>query len=233
MRLLKLASTLTLLSTIALGASLSGGCADNLATVYVDHVIGYDSENYECVIEPAFDGPGLTTGRYDYFAGNPYYVRLVVGNQLVPQGDNDLLRAETSRIAIQGAVINTYDGSGNSVLASFTSRASGTIQPDDSEDPGLSAFGIPIIQTQPVLPVGNYQIGIEVFGETLGGTNVESGEFLFPVEILPYGYYSSCDSNDTLFENEDRNPCGVLSQDGGLVSCNDRPDEVCDRCINP
>lgn len=230
MRLTKLAPALTLLGLVAATSSLLGGCVDNRATLYIDHVAAFSSEDDSCELDASLEGLQLGSGSYDQFAGNPYFITVVVGNQLAPLGDNDTLRPETSRIQIQGAVISVTAPQGGTSVDAFTVPFAGIVHPDDSEDPGLAAMRFPILPASPLLDPGNYLVSIVIFGETLAGTDVETGEFVFPVDVLEYGSLSSCSSYSTLLDEGRINPCGG-SQDGYVVPCGNRTDGVrCGSC---
>jgi hypothetical protein len=231
MRLKKLFSALSLLSLCSVGAFASTGCVDNRTTLFISGVAGFQPGD-TCEVDVSLSGSQLLSGSYDPLPGVPYYAWLIVANGLQPLGSNDTLRPETSRIQLQGAEISITGASGGSAAPAFTINFAATIHPDDSEDPGLAVLPVPIVPPTLNLGPGDYQVGITVFGETLGGTDVESGDFSFPVTIVPDGSFTVCASAATLDE-ELIHPCGALAQDGYVFPCSDVPTAGCQSACTP
>lgn len=225
MRLKKLFSALSLLSLCSLGALAFGGCADNRTTLFISGVAGFQPGD-TCEVDVSLSGTQLLSGSYDPLPGVPYVAWLIIANGMQPLGDNDTLRPETSRIQLQGAEISISAASGGSAAPAFTINFAATIHPDESEDPGLAVLPVPIVPPTLNLGPGDYQVGITVFGETLGGTEVESGDFSFPVTIVPGGSFTVCESAAALPE-EFVHPCGALAQDGYVFPCADVPTAGC------
>lgn len=211
---MRLVPALVTLSLIASAALASGGCVENRTTMYIESVLGQSSDSDECDITP----PGeifVASGSYDPGAGRPYVAYLVVANQMVPLGDNDTLRPETSRIQLEGAEVRVPGEEG------YTVPFTATVHPDASTDPGYVTVGVPILRSS-VSPDDLYEVSIVVFGKTLGGLNVESGEFVFPITVVDSGDFAYC---GTLAEMNDEgfrvDPCGRFGQDGFLYPCSD------------
>lgn len=231
MRLKKLFSALSLLSLCSLGALASSGCADNRTSLFISGVAGFQSGD-TCEVDVSLSGTQLLSGSYDPLPGVPYYAWLIVANGLQPLGDNDTLRPETSRIQLQGAEISISSSTGGGAPPAFTINFAATIHPDESEDPGLAVLPVPIVPASLGLAPGDYQVAITVFGETLGGTNVESGDFSFPVTVVPEGSFTRCVSSDELSEGL-VHPCGALAQDGYVFPCTDVPTAGCQSVCSP
>jgi hypothetical protein len=137
---------------------------------------------------------------------------------LQPLGDNNTLRPETSRITLEGAEISISGAAGGPGAAPFTSRFSGTIYPDDSEDPGLAVVEVPIPLYGLGLASGQYDISIVAFGTSHGGLNVESSAFVFPLTVLDAGLTGVCASAD--LEELAFHPCyPKYIQDGSPFVC--------------
>ncbi len=230
MRLKKLFSALSLLSLCSVGALAAGGCADNRTTLFISGVRGFVPGD-ACEVELSLGGTQLLSGTFDPLPGFPYYAWLIVANGMQPLGENDTLRPETSRIQLQGAEISISEVSGAAAAPAFTVNFAATISPDPSEDPGVAVLPVPIVPASLGLDPGGYQVSIVVFGETLGGTNVESGEFQFPVTVLPEGSLTLCESFAVL-EEEQIHPCGFLAQDGYAFPCLDFRSGGCDDYCN-
>lgn len=231
MRLTKLFPALSLLSLCSVGALTAGGCADNRTTLFISGVAGFQAGD-TCEIDVSLSGTQLLSGSYDPLPGVPYYAWLIVANGMQPLGDNDTLRPETSRIQLQGAEISISSASGGGAAPAFTINFAATIHPDESEDPGLAVLPVPIVPPTLNLAPGDYQVGIVVFGETLGGTDVESGDFSFPVTVVPDGSFTVCESAAALQEGL-VHPCGALAQDGYVFPCSDVPTVGCQSACAP
>ncbi len=200
----------TLGGLLGMSALLGGGCADNRTSLYIEGIQGFELGG-DCTFDASIDSdrPMVGHGVFDPQSGEPYVAPLIIGNQLVPQGDNNTLRPETSRIQLEGAVIEVRQaGDGARVGQAFTSYFSATVHPVDSSAPGV------MLATIPLLPAGFalqdqtvYQVSIKVFGTTLGGKELESGEFLFPITARD-GYVARNCPNAAL-----EHPCG-WAQDG-------------------
>lgn len=218
MRPKNLTTALCLLTVCSLGALTTGGCADNRTTLFVVGVaqlVGGD----ECTVEVSLTTDLIGQGLLDASLRDAYIAPLILANGLQPLGNNDTLRPETSRIQLQGAEIAIDSQTGGAAGPAFTQYFSGTINPDPSEDPGLAAVSVEIIPRGLALSPGKYAVNIVVFGETLGGTDVESGEFSFPVEVLEPGALAACFA----LEEDDLHPCGWHGQDGFPYPCSLNP----------
>jgi len=127
-----------------------------------------------------------------------YMAGLLIGNQLVARGSADQLRTETSRFRAEGAEveIETTDGSR---IKSFTVPVSGFADPGRGSEPGWGLVHAVLIDAgtgeslvssfvegQRNTLVGRVVASVKVFGRTLGGQEVESAEFRFPISIC-YG----------------------------------------------
>jgi hypothetical protein len=120
-----------------------------------------------------------------------YGCNLLLGNQLAPRG-NDSLRTETSRIQIYAFDVTVTDIAG-AVVGEFSSPAAGFVDPGQAPSAGYGAVGATLIdfntaklmadrgdaegRVQPVLST------VIARGRTLGGTEVESAPWSFPLEI--------------------------------------------------
>lgn len=180
-------SPLRLLSTTLLGVAGAGmatsGCADNESSLFIAGVMLPEDD---CVFEPDESATLLFSGIMDVAVARTYAMPLLIGNQLIARGDAEKLRTETARIVIRGAVVTVLAVAGNTVLDSFTTNASGFVHPSSGENPG---YGVSLVNAIPqrlnlALAAGETRelnIAVNVFGDTLGGDEVESSTFTFPV----------------------------------------------------
>jgi hypothetical protein len=106
-----------------------------------------------------------------------------LGNQLQPLGDSTVLRAETSRIALEGAEVAILDAAKNEVIPEFSTNQNGTIDPSTGNEPGYGGATVQVIPPGLELEDGEYVIRVRLFGSTLGNTSVQSNYFFFPITV--------------------------------------------------
>lgn len=204
MRLNKPKAALTLLSVCGVASTMLGGCVENRTTLYIDSVLAY-IPGEDCELEVSLESTKLIGGTWDPAGSGGYVLPLLIANGLQPLGDNDTLRPETSRITLEGAEIGVEAATGGNAVPAFTVPMTGTIYPDDSEDPGLmgAQLGLPLGGLG--LGAGTYDVAIVVFGTTHGGLSVESSEFRFPITVTSPGAYGVCQGAD--LDEDAFHPC--------------------------
>jgi hypothetical protein len=121
-----------------------------------------------------------------------YKATLLVGNQLIARGDPANVRTESNRVVIKGAVVRVLDATGNEITA-FTRVATGFLDPSFAQTPSYGVVAVDVLDAQSVQDaagsIANVTenrrrlVMIKVFGSTLGGQDVESNEFQFPIDI--------------------------------------------------
>lgn len=168
-------------ATAALGLVGFSGCADNHSTLFVVGVLARSDDCSGYIFDPG--QPRLGSGLMDKLMVDGYSAGLLLGNQLVAQGNNDQVRTETSRIALQGAEVRLTQAETGAQLAHYTTTISGTVDPSPSTNPGYFGAVVMMIPAGLDLDPGEYLSSVRVFGETLGGQDVESGEFVFPIVV--------------------------------------------------
>ena len=181
---------------------LTPACANNDMSIFIRHVMlpPQSRTNGVCVYLGDPSLPALFSGIVDIRGRDTYEARLLVGNQLVGQSDPELLRAESNRARVNGAVVTVTKPNGG-FIAEFSSPASGFIDPAGSTIPSFTPIGVNIIDLPTMrliatlpsdrrlptdLPFGESKLvlaNIKVFGQTIGGVDLESGEFQFPIKV--------------------------------------------------
>lgn len=154
-------------------------CADNKSTLFIRHVLAKPDD---CLFKPDPAGAFIGQGTLDLQFTDTYAPFVLVGNQMVAQGDDDTLKTETSRIQLQGAEVSLTTAAGSEV-ANYTTTISGTIDPEPGADAGYGVTQVVMVPPGAVNAPGSYIANVTVFGETLGNQDVETGEFNFPIEI--------------------------------------------------
>jgi hypothetical protein len=174
------------LRAAALSAVLCGGalavsaCADNDSMLFIVGVLA--AEETDCILSPQAAAVLRTAGVLDMSLRSSYTAGLLVGSQLTQRGNRDQLRTETARLAIRGAEVRLETAEGLPV-AEFTTISSGFVHPASGTDPGYGAIAAELIPAGAPLAPGTFVAHIRVFGDTLGGEEVESNEFVFPIQI--------------------------------------------------
>ena len=166
------------------------GCAENRSTLYI---VGVLAKTSDCTVTFDPGQPRIGRGLMDtlvsasqvapgQFETTAYSPPVLIGNQMVPQGSPDQLRTETSRIDLRGAEV-ALEAVGGSELVRFSTTASGSLNPSPSSTPGF--FGSTVMMSPPAMNLedGEYLAKVRVFGVTLGGQDVETGEFHFPIQV--------------------------------------------------
>jgi hypothetical protein len=169
------------LSAIVGGGALSvSACADNESMLFIVGVLAV--EETDCIGTPQAAATLRTGGVLDISLRSSYGVTLLVGSQLTTRGNRDQLRTETARLAMRGAEIHLETAEG-AALAEFTTISSGFVHPASGTDPGYGAIAAELIPAGAPVAPGVVVARISVFGDTLGGEEVQSNEFVYPIQI--------------------------------------------------
>jgi hypothetical protein len=180
----------TLIPTLA-AAAFAAGCVDDDSSLYVEAVLALTPPNCELQADPS--APQLLRGTLDVAFLRSYQGAVLVGNQLTPRGIKNQLRTETQGVELRGAEVRLTNAAG-AVLEEFSVPAGGFVHSNSSESPG---YGMALVT---MIPTGRGQAflselnndrnsvrtvvaAIRVFGTTLGGTELTSGEFTFPIDV--------------------------------------------------
>lgn len=181
----KLLGTVSLAALVALAA-----CEDNRGSLFVRGVVpaAVDTTTGGCTIDPASDSL-LSGGTVDVGLTTGYTLDLSVASQLIARADRSDTQAEVNRVTISRAEVRI--SSSKALRRSrFSSLVSGIIDPSsDGSTPGLGYVSVNVIEPDLAAELAEQlQDGsttelvayIKLFGETLGGNDVESGFFQYP-----------------------------------------------------
>jgi hypothetical protein len=177
---------------VALGGALSSaGCVDNDSSLYIEGV--FDLSSSRCIADPGSETAMLAQGTIDLAFARGYTAALLVGSQLTERGSREKLRTETSRLRIEGARITLYGTEGGETT--YETTANGIVHPASGTDPGMAAVFAQLIRSEdmgdPTNPLDYGILGppgqaiarVRVFGTTLGGQQIESGDFDFTIYV--------------------------------------------------
>lgn len=164
------------------------GCVDNDSTLFIAQVQARTVDN-ECVVTNDPEGGFITRGALDPLLQTTYMAAMLVGNQLVRRGDADRLRTESARIQLYQADVEVYDFEAN-LLDSFSQPIAGFVDVGTGTDPGWGVTDVMLVSENASLAAaaaggGEVVSQVKIYGETLGGLEVETGFWTFPVVICP------------------------------------------------
>jgi hypothetical protein len=177
------------LGLLSLGTlALAPGCADNNSSLFLVGVIDIDAA--ACLAKPDTTGSLLASGTLDLSFTSSYTATLLVGNQLTQRGSREQLRTETSRITLRGAevTLTTLDNGQTLGGRSFSTVGTGFVDAAAGDIPSYGVMSVNLIPTPLGLSIAVEKppvvlAKIRVFGDTLGGTAITSGELDFPIRV--------------------------------------------------
>lgn len=111
-----------------------------------------------------------------------YEAPLLVGNQLVRRGAAEQLRTETSRVRLDGAVVTVLSPRGDP-LAEYSTVGTGFVDPGTGTEPGYGAMFATLLPPRVAQAGQVVTVRVSVFGETLGGEEIESNELTYPILV--------------------------------------------------
>lgn len=179
----------------AAGGLLASACADNESSLFIRMRM---ARTGDCTVNCSPDEMFWTEDSVDAAYASSHSATLLVGNQLVPRGDSDVLRTETSRIQLYEAEVRITDVEGNPVegadgASGYVVPITGIVDPGNSDQPGYNCTEVLLIDgaTMDVLRAraaasrSDIQVisTVIVRGRTLGGQEIESGEWSYSTRV--------------------------------------------------
>jgi hypothetical protein len=228
----KLGRTAGICGAVVILSALGTGCADNESEIYIRNVVAPDES---CVYTPAEDGVSFLAGLLDGAVRFEYSAAILIGNQTVARGDADSLRTETSAVNIYEYDVRVLNSEGAVYAgAAFTAPTAGFINAKVGDEDGFGIASVVLIDGATGQALGlaagaaPQQVVSEVVvrGRTLGGNEVESRPFTFPITvcagctvIFPIGV-ATADSACGVDPEEAPEGLGCTpGQDGSGVGC--------------
>lgn len=167
-------------------------CAENESSLFIQACLVPDEQ---CIVEPSADAVVRQRGLVDVaHTGGGYRCNLLLGNQLAPLG-NDSLRTETSRIQIEAfdVTVRRIGPDGTEVEeAAFSAPTAGFVDPGQAPSPGYAGVDALLLDPATASRLADpnnagflNEVVVEVVarGRTLGGTEIESAPFRFPITV--------------------------------------------------
>jgi hypothetical protein len=218
---------LAVVALLAAGGLLGSACADNESSLFIRACLAEEEDTCASRPDPSstFIGKGLIDGLYYTEFSCP----LLIGNQIVRRGSSDQLRTETSRITLYEANVRVVDVGGNAIryqdgsAVEYSVPISGFVDPGAGSTPGYGLAVVPMLDGGSLQSVGGQGGVIEVVsmvtvkGRTLGGQELESPEWAFPISVC-FG----CLCQDTIPP--------VCCSDPGNAVCADLDDPITTHC---
>ncbi|MEZ4310712.1 MAG: hypothetical protein R3F14_21935 [Polyangiaceae bacterium] len=198
----------------------SAGCVDAEAMFFVMSV-----KPPNCSGTISVDDANLSEGRLDARYSCEYYAWLELGNQLVPRGDPNKLQVETSRISVTSVDVQVFAADGTQIqnsggAAEFNYPTVGFVNPANGTAPGRGLAQALLLDGATVTAVaatgGTKVIArVVVKGRTLGGDDIETRPFDFPIDIC-VGCLCFEPPGDTCVDPAGEPDTCALSQDFGI-----------------
>lgn len=208
----------------------SVGCVENESTLFIKGVL--DKSGGECTVSADPGAALLANGILDRQLTATYFAALLVGNQLVQRGSATQLRTETARVALRGAEIR-LTSTRQAVLEEFSVDGTGFVDPASGTSPGYGVFFATLIANAARINTENRNIiaNVRVYGRTLGGREVDSGELAFPIALCEgclISYPPEANGSSTGYD------CTIPASDLPPAPCDLGQDEVvdCRLCTN-
>jgi hypothetical protein len=218
-------SSATLSSITAL--VLLAGCVDHDASSFF--VSGHVKPDDECFLEPG--NPLVSRGVFNVEAAFGYFVFPLYNNQLRNRGSDAPLRADPNGILITSAEVELRGAAGLPIAFGappnpFTVPTSNYVPSTENANTPAQAVGNILVIPPAYADVLFQQLGgdeaspdaasvviasIRVFGETTGGVDVESDEWLWPIDICLGSCLFLCVPADAA----PTEPCCTVGQDFG------------------
>jgi hypothetical protein len=174
---------------LALGVMLGPGCAENKSSIFIRGAMVVPSDT--CTVTADSSAALQFRGTFDAGFAAEYSAVLLVGNQLVRRGNAATLRTETSRVVLNGADVRIANAAGDTI-GEFSVPVSGFVDPGSGTEPGYGAASVVVVDAatgDAVAPNDGSRRSVEVVasvilhGETLGGVEIDSGEWQFPIDV--------------------------------------------------
>lgn len=236
-------------SLVVVGMAASAAvpaCAANDQTIFIRSALAPSSNRQAggCVYTNDPTQNALFEAHADLGVTDSYLAVLLVGNQLIPRSDSLDNRAESNRVHINGAIVRVTEADGT-LIREFTSLATGFADPASTNTPSYGTIGIVALDAPtralllPSLPnrvvSKTILINIKAFGTSLGGKDVESGEFQLPMQVCNGCLVNFAGANDPTGKVQPN--CGLpptMALTPATSPCFTGQDEMtpCQACVN-
>ncbi len=234
-------------SLLVVGLAVSSvlpACATNDQTIFIRNALApaLTRTNGICQYTSDPSQPQLFQATLDIGVADNYFAVLLVGNQLIQRADPQNNRAESNRIHINGAIVRVTETDGT-LIREFTSLATGFADPGNNGSAEYGAIGVTGIDAPtkdillPSLPNRSASrtilMNFKAFGVSLGGEDLESGEYQLPARICNGCLVDFSSGNDDLAPVQPNCLKKEVAAVGGTSPCALGQDEPvkCQACV--
>lgn len=172
-----------LVLSVTAGSAVTG-CEENESILFIVGVLAVDRT--DCVARPEQDALLLSGGTLDLLLRPSYRAALLVGSHLTERGSRDQLRTETARLSLQGATVTLTSFAGDPLPINpnpYSTLGTGFVHPGGGNEPGYGPIFVDLVPPGLKIPDQTIIAKIRVFGNTLGGFELESNEYIFPITV--------------------------------------------------
>lgn len=201
-------------------------CVDNDTSVFIRQVSAPQSN--DCSYVATGSGRVVAAGTLDLAFVSSYQAGLLIGNQLASRASSEEMKTESARFRATDADVRVEDAGGKT-LGEFSVPVSGIVDPSQG---GTVSYGVVVTKLiddktgeslRMRFPYGarsadKVQVvaSVKVKGETLGGQELSTGEFRFPIDVC-YGCLVVFPA-DAASETEPLPNCANMEQASGLAT---------------
>lgn len=212
---------------VAVGlAAVAPACAENDQSIFIRQVMlpSTNRTNGACVYTADPQQPALFEGTFDVGVRDTYFAVLLVGNQMIRRGDPNNTRAEPNRVHVDGVVVRVTEPDG-AVIGEFTALGSGFADPQQNNAPGYGLLGATVIDAPTkdkiaaalpnALATKKVVLNLKPFGKSLGGEDLEGGEFQFTVNACNGCLVTFTGANDPAQQPQPNCKAAIGGSSGG------------------
>lgn len=212
---------------------MTPACVDNDQSIFIRDVLAPSETriNGACVYTGDPTQPALFEGEVDVAVKDNYSAIMLVGNQMIQRGDSTAPRSESNKAHINGAVVRVTDANGGAI-ASFTSPSQGFVDQAEGTQATYGSFQVVALDAPTTakvargLGIGETKLvlaNIKAFGETLGGVDLESGEYQLPIKVCNGCLLTFAGFDDPLTPGIDCNLLSSAAATSSTSSSNQQP----------
>lgn len=241
-----LGQTLLVATTAAVVFVITPACVTNDQSIFIRGALAPSEVriNGACIYTGDPTQPALFQGEIDVAVRDNYLAVLLVGNQMIARGDNLAPRSESNKAHINGAVVRVTDANGGAI-SSFTSPSQGFVDQAEGTQATYGAFQVVALDAPTVAKISKgLQVGgstlvianIKAFGQSVGGVDLESGEYELPIKVCNGCLLTFTGFDDPLTPGIDCSLTNTSATTGGATQppCNSGQDQEpapCNTCL--
>lgn len=177
---------------VAAAGMLPASCARNDSSIFIRGVLV--PTRADCTLQISTNPALNLEGTIDAAYAGEYLATVLVENQLVARGNPTSLKTETSGVQLYDAEVQVLDPVSNSAIAQFSVPITGFVDPGVSGTPGVGASDVVMVDAATIQKLsgqvdssGKVQqvvASVIIRGRTLGGEEVHTQEFLYPISVF-------------------------------------------------